>query len=170
MRKRVIVWPGATAKAYTGLTLDDLPSQPNENREGFVLRFNDGTRLKYKFDQYVELHRIMTGLTSRKIWEMVSQNISVERAKEWVPDEFYQWMKSVADDLRSQFTEIEQQCLQTLGKVDRKKDRKTQAEFIQKQPHSGIVFRMLDGKDYKEQIWKMVYPPADIAKVSDEAS
>ena len=174
-------WYGSRPVKHENVTVDELAAMDPENKEGFVLLFPNGTRIKYKFDQYVELHRILTGLTTRKIWEMVSQNIGVERAKEWVPDEFYVWMKGVADDLRRQFTAIEKEALAVYAQVPRLTEgdettgeprvtRKEQAEFILARPHSGIVFKMLDGKEYRDQIWKLVYPEADTAKVRDEAS
>jgi len=160
-------WPGRKAETYSDFTLDLFMEQDGEgphaggfNREGVVLRWEGGTRAKVKFEEYVRLHRIITRVTERSIWEMLSEGKPIESLAEYVPDEFYDWMKKVAAKLFEEFTAIEKQCLLTLNEVDRSLSRREQAEFILQQPHSGIVFLMLDGKPYREKIWPLIRPDA----------
>lgn len=42
------------------------------NREGFVLKYASGFRLKFKFDEYVRLHRILTETSSTVVWEVLA--------------------------------------------------------------------------------------------------
>lgn len=160
-------WPGRKAETYSDFTLDLFMEQDGEgphaggfNREGVVLRWDDGTRAKVKFEEYVRLHRIITRVTERSIWEMLSEGKPIESLAEYVPDEFYDWMKKVATKLFEEFTAIEKQCLLTLDEVDRSLSRREQAEFILQQSYSGIVFLMLDGKPYREKIWPLIRPDA----------
>lgn len=43
--------------------------------EGFVCQFRDGTRVKFKGDEYVRLHRICTGLTPLSVWEATMNSV-----------------------------------------------------------------------------------------------
>jgi hypothetical protein len=138
----------------------DLDQLEEPNKEGFVIYWDSGERAKFKFEEYLRLHRILTGVTERTIWEYLSQRRSLEPLKDMVPDEFFQWMKTVEAKLETEFSKIEKRALKVYSEVNLSDDRKTQAEFIKTRPHSDIVFSMLDGKPYTERIWKMIYPEA----------
>jgi len=50
-------------KKYDGINdLQQLKSMEEDNREGFVVRFSNGFRMKVKFAEYIRLHRIITGI------------------------------------------------------------------------------------------------------------
>ena len=63
-----------------------------QNQEGFVIRFEDGLWLKFKFVDYVKLRRVLTQVTSKVIWEMLRDKTNFEDILERVPDEFYNWV------------------------------------------------------------------------------
>lgn len=67
-------WPGPRARRYDGFdSLEKLLAGKQEsNFEGYVLRFDNGFRVKVKHDEYIRLHRIMTNISAKAIWEMVS--------------------------------------------------------------------------------------------------
>jgi len=63
-------WPWA-AKWYENITdLGVLKGRIGDNEEGFVIRFEpSGLRVKIKGEEYVRLHRLVTGVNSKVIWE-----------------------------------------------------------------------------------------------------
>lgn len=158
-------WPEPIAPFYADFSIEIMNRQVEDgmadNREGVVLRWNDGTRLKVKFEEYVRLHKIVTRVTERSIWEMLSNGHPIASLAEYVPDEFYEWMNSVATGLFEQFSAVEKEALSSLDQVDRSASRKDQASSILERPHCGIVFKMLDGKAYTDQIWALIKPSAE---------
>lgn len=67
-------WTGPRAQVHTHQTLASaLAAKPRPNAEGLVVRYLSGdlagTMLKLKQADYVALHRIITGLTARRLWE-----------------------------------------------------------------------------------------------------
>ena len=64
-------WPGPRTEVQAHRTLAEaLAAEPRSNAEGLVVRYLDGgTQIKIKQADYVALHRIVTGLTSRRLWE-----------------------------------------------------------------------------------------------------
>jgi RNA ligase len=150
------------AQKYDGIkdlsTIDKLSEQ---NQEGFVIRFENGLRLKYKFTEYVQLHRILTQVTSRVIWEMLRDHTPFESILERVPDEFYDWVKQTQQDLIDQYQKIENQAKEDFERIvltiDRR-DRKAMARQILTCAHHHIIFALLDGKDYSDYIWRMIKP------------
>ncbi len=80
------------------------------NAEGFVIRFSNGFRMKMKYAEYCRLHKLMCGINERRIWELLSNNESVDFILENVPDEFYDWVKKVIKDLKKQHERIDIFC------------------------------------------------------------
>jgi|GEM_PF-694245 len=55
--------------------------------EGWVLRYSDGLRVKLKTSEYLELHRLVSGLTTRRIHEAMTDGSLMEMVKK-LPEEF----------------------------------------------------------------------------------
>jgi RNA ligase len=64
-------WPGPAVKRYPFATLADALAAPEiPNCEGYVVRFTESdVRTKSKFSDYIRLHRLVTGVTARVVWE-----------------------------------------------------------------------------------------------------
>lgn len=137
------------------------------NKEGFVIRFESGLRIKVKFNEYVRLHRLITGINARHIWENLKEGKGVEDLIDKVPDEFYKWVKETATKLNHEYEVIEQViCSEIYDQVKNLPTRKEQALAImsneENKKYSGIVFKMLDKKPHSEAIWKMIKPRYEV--------
>jgi RNA ligase len=75
-----------------------------------------------------------------------------------VPDEFYNWVKSTVAKLNSEYNIIESECLSKFESVKDIQLRKEIADTINNFNHKDIIFRMLDGKEYKQSIWRKLKP------------
>ncbi|MEZ0539501.1 T4 RnlA family RNA ligase [Fibrella arboris] len=126
-----------------------------DNEEGFVLRFASGFRVKVKFAEYVRLHRILTQISSRNIWEYLATGQSFAAMLERVPDEFYDWVKMTVTTFTTQYEAIEAAC-KAVFQV--RSSRKETALYFQTQRYPAVLFSMLDGHDYSPIIWKMLRP------------
>lgn len=163
-------WPGPRVKKYPDTSITDLLAAPQPaNAEGYVLRFDTGERVKIKHDEYVRLHRILTGVSTKTVWEYLKDGLDLSELLDKVPDEFYEWVKAEAAKLRDQFTAIERQAKSDFGiahdAVHVTRDIKSEREFrkafagyAMRSPYSDILFKIMDGKDYTEAIWKRLKP------------
>lgn len=172
-----IQYPWPVVKRYDGIKdLKKIKELNSDNEEGFVILFESGYRCKVKFDEYMRLHRVLTGVNDKDIWESLSLGNDPEKEyAEKVPDEFYSWMKETKKKLIERFNDIQ-------WELEKKKmdlmsqnfnSRKDVALWIQANVESeyrGMVFNYLDRKDYKNQIWKMIKPvgPFTSFKVDEE--
>lgn len=145
-------------KIYDSM-VDNIP-----NAEGYVLYFNDGFKLKVKFEEYKRLHRIVTGLNIRSIWEMLSEEQSFEEILKDVPDEFYKWLTNCIEKLLSEYKCIELVATNDYLSLARYQDtsRKDFAIEATKTKYPQLMFAMLDGKDIKPMIWKLIKPSGDL--------
>lgn len=162
-------WPGPCAKVYPGHTvLADLLAHPSvDNEEGFVIRFASGMRAKVKHDEYVRLHRILTGVSSKTIWQYLAsgEHKSLDDLLERVPDEFYDWVQETSFDLESRratyrynISKEYDQITQDLTENTPNWGRKEFAEMACRSQHRGALFSMLDNKSLDAYLWKLVKP------------
>lgn len=151
-------WGFPLVRAYGSETdPQSLAAREEPNAEGFVIHWpGDGLRLKVKFAEYVRLHRLLTGVTPRFIWEQLRDGNDIDVMKANVPEEFAAWIDERVTALRGQYRVIETAALEAFRDLG---DRKRNAELYKQQPWPQILFAMLDGKPYDGMIWKLLYPP-----------
>ncbi len=147
---------------YDGLhDLAALKGLAEANAEGFVVRFTTGERVKVKFDEYVRLHRLVTGVTARSIWEILSHGGTLDELLERVPEEFEEWVKKTEADLRSRFAAIQEQCRTDFEQLSRNESRAAFAAEAKTRLYPPILFAMYDNKPYDHIIWKLIKPAAE---------
>jgi RNA ligase len=155
-------------KAYpSGTSLSDLQAfigTEESNREGYVIRFSNGFRVKMKFEEYVRLHRIVTQVSSISIWDMLRKGESLDAIIDHVPDEFYQWVKEIIHEMTFKREEIlsrvraEYQVIMTQLGSD--PSRKSIAIAFSDSQYRSYLFGMLDDKNevVEALAWKQVKP------------
>lgn len=148
------------------------------DEEGYVLTwYRDGVppfRLKMKFIEYLRLHRIVTGVSPKRVWEVLSTDQSIElqeylnHSTPWFAEFAKKWVRA----LRAEYDRLHGdaytrfQCAQVMLKDysqcnwDNPHDiRKAYAGYftnLENIEFSSILFAMLDGKDIAPVIWRMV--------------
>ena len=151
-------------KKYDGIhDLKNIKEKQEDNKEGFVIKWPDGFRLKLKFDEYVRLHRLVTRVTARSIWDLLRSGQPFDELLERVPDEFFSWVKAKKAYFENEYTQIRLDAdLLVQGCNLENLSRKEAAMIIKDHPLSAVVFKLLDKKDVSELIWKMLYPKHEI--------
>ena len=157
-------------KKYDGISdYSYLKQSIADNKEGFVVRFSNGDRMKIKGEEYLRLHKIMTNLSTTGIWECLKNGDDVLELLKDVPDEFYKKVKSYVRDLRYDHYSISEYCGKMYdgfrygkyGDVDPEPSKKEYAEFVMenvKPKLRSVMFQMWDKKSYNETIWKLIRP------------
>jgi RNA ligase len=167
-----VEWGGPRATTYDGLDDFDVITERlaglGPNDEGYVLRFASGMRAKAKGVEYARLHKLLTGVTARTIHECLSTGTGIGDLLDRVPDEFYGWVKRTADDLAHRYRQVELDAHANFVDVSGMPTRKDQAIAVKNHPHKGVVFSMLDGKDYSRAIWRTLRPDADVPTFTTE--
>lgn len=160
----VISTPIRLPQKYPTDDLERLKELERDNAEGFVILYlSTGLRIKVKFEEYKRLHRIVTGVSPKSIWDELRHGGDLTEILERVPDEFYKWAHGWKIKLLNEFDAVENRARIEYEDVRNIDSRKEQAKHIiaWDRQYSGVVFAMLDGKDYKEIIWRSLKPKAD---------
>lgn len=155
-------------KDFFSTTLEN----PIDNTEGFVIHWlQDDMRVKLKFDEYVRLHRILTGVTKKRIWEMRRNGDDIGELLENVPDEFYKEVKETVRELQSKYTFIEEAgktAYEFVRGLNRKDAAKITMERCSEYPEpfgsaiKSVVFKFLNDREYSDVIWKALKPKNDL--------
>lgn len=134
-----------------------LESTDSENREGFVVHYDSGERLKIKFAEYKRLHRLMTNLSDKSVLDLLSTGQTLIALYENVPDEFYKWLKATEAKLLALYKTFEGEALEEFRNTPASAlTRKEKALYYVSCKHASILFSMLDGNEVTSQIWKLV--------------
>ncbi len=135
-----------------------LKELEEDNKEGFVIKFESGFRVKVKFEEYKRLHRIFTNVSNKSIWEILRTGGDFKELIDRVPDEFFNWLDDTRNDLLKQYQEIEDISKKQYRSPEEFESMREFAEYTKGQSYPPILFKMRDNKDYSEFIWKTVRP------------
>ena len=151
------------ARRYAAASVDEahelVESPVFENGEGVVIRFASGLRLKLKREEYQRLHRIVTGVTPRRIWEMLKDGSPpIGRLFAGTPAGFQTWARARIDEIQGQHAEIEQASRAEYARIlaitpEDRPDQKTFALEAAKHWHRAVLFRLYDDAPFEEIIW-----------------
>ena len=165
--KDVEEWYGPKTTTFPYKTLREaLEAVPRPNAEGYVVYFPDlDYRIKIKQDDYVALHKIVTGLTERRIWENMKEGKSLRELCEIIPDEWHDWLSEVYTSISAQFYDYKKALIldyrHFLLQLDENFTRKDFALAVKDYCKAGIMFLMLDDKNIDDKVWDLVKPVAE---------
>ena len=151
---------------------------PRKNAEGLVLtRDWDGAMVKLKQQDYLDLHRIITGLSARSIWQLIVDGKDVDKYIVQLPDEFVDWARLVVAQLELDIAdrayshacsfEVVVDVLEGLYGEQGWGKKEFALEVMKSVPdESWAMFMLYDGKDLEPTLWKRAKPEAFITPVA----
>lgn len=143
-------------KLYDGVKdLYQLKKLEESNREGYVIKFAGGLRLKVKFEEYQRIHHIITRISNVSIWERLKEGNDLMTILDRVPDEFYDWVKLTEKQLFDNFRAIKAKAKSEFKVLATRKDT---ALYYQTCSYPAVLFKMMEEKPYNHIIWKMLRP------------
>lgn len=134
------------------------------NAEGVVIVNDDtGERLKLKQEDYLELHKVMTGLNERQLWQWAYEGKEAEEILASLPEELHDWATPILVRLLTQYNGLVTTVNASFAyHKKRLPDRKAFASAIKDYPPltKGCLFLMADGRfdRVEELIWKALKP------------
>jgi RNA ligase len=165
----ILAWPGPVTEVFPYRTLQDaFSADPRENAEGYVIR-SGNKMVKIKQVDYLELHRLVTNLNERTVWDALQNGRGVMEICEPLPDEFHLFVKDTAWKLLGDFKYREQQLITEYTNarltaiacqaVDTEGvDRKVFASVVKNSPNKKYMFALLDKKPIDGLIWQELKP------------
>lgn len=162
------LWSGDVTEVFPFTTLKEaLEAPPRNGAEGLCVRFlKEAKIVKIKQEDYVRLHKIVTGLSEKSVWEhMVNGGVLPELLAP-LPDELHDWARRVYLDLQADIYSIKQGVEAVFRQVKERLPEDAQrsafAEEFKRAPSiTSLLFMRLDNKDLTPAILKMLKPRGD---------
>ncbi|MEU4428445.1 RNA ligase [Actinoplanes sp. NPDC024001] len=157
-------WPGPAVETFGYATLAEaLAAPPRDGREGLVVHFTEtDQRVKIKYAEYVRLHRLVTGLSPRTVWEILANGGDLDALTAPLPDEFHVWVRGVAAELtatvEARAAAVEAAFAEIVAALPAGWGRKEFAAAAVRSEFRGELFLRLDGKDYRPGLWQRARP------------
>lgn len=146
-------------RQYSTNKYRNLKNLIGNNFEGFVVKFSNGDRCKIKGEEYIRLHKIMTEISTKSVWECLSSGNDIYKILEDVPDEFFDKINEYVGELTNQYILLEASYLSFYNALESLKDNRAEfAERARKYEYPQLLFKMLDGKDYSDTLWRILKP------------
>ena len=147
-------------KLYDYETLLDINAINKDGlHEGVVVNYGS-YRLKYKTDEYIRLHRIVTEFTPKRVWESLSSGQKIDRMN--IPEEFIKWLDETEKELLSKYNElfnkIDYAILETENMTNKEIALSNDENIKEMREY---IFAIRSGKDVKAKIWKAIKPKGD---------
>ena len=139
--------------------------RPSKNREGYVLWYPNGLRVKLKYSEYVQLHRVVTGYSEKSVWELLSigSDPMESLGAGPYPPEFLEFVRTTRDKLNSKFAAAADRvhkCFNEIGNTETRKEFAAKALKISGEDSClrSALFCLYDKRDISDIIWKSLEP------------
>lgn len=148
-----------------------LKHQNIPNKEGYVLKFTNGERVKIKFENYIKLHKLISNLTVKNILKWMC-TLNKNSILDKIPDEYYNWFYNLQNEINNQYKMIYDIC-----ETDFKKyytiNKKDFANAIKEHKYKNILFLMFDNKNKEDpnktiMLNKLIYKNMDYKYLSEK--
>jgi RNA ligase len=159
-----IGWDGPVVEVFSFANMREVLTAPEfANAEGFVVWHAErDERVKIKFPEYKRLHRLLTGINGRHVWEILAAGDDPVEVFAGAPDEFHGWLKEQIDSLSVAYHNLvakaNEAYLAVLSELPEEFDRRMFAEKVSSHEMKTHLFLLLDGRSVDEPIWKSLKP------------
>ena len=138
-------------------------SHQRENAEGYVFfPHNTNQMIKFKFEEYKRLHKILNSLNEKNIWDMMMLGESVDEKFKNVPDEFHSWVKDVSFKIKENYKFEKNRLISEYQKIRQSSTefdvKKNFALAISEHKDRSALFALYNDKNIEEIIWKNIKP------------
>ena len=147
-------------KLYSYETLLDINALNKDGlHEGVVVNYGS-YRLKYKTDEYIRLHRIVTEFTPKRVWEALSSGQRIDRMN--IPEEFIKWLDDTEKELLLKYNELFDKINQALADTSNMTNKEIAlSDDGNINEMQGYIFTIRSGKDIKAKVWQAIKPKGE---------
>ena len=155
-------YPGRVAEGYMYDSFADLIADVRPNREGFVIIDINTMKLsKYKYEKYLELHRAVSNLHPKYIWE------------QWVSGDIFEFIENLPNEFQAEAERMFNELIEQRKQLRREVATAysvinfhgiTRREFAEKAMRfpkiKHLLFKLKDGNldRFNEEIFKAIRP------------
>ena len=162
-------WRIAVRHSYESLSqliaeADHLPA----DAEGYVVRFDDGQRLKIKGAEYRRLHALVSRITPLAMWEIMQAGDDLAKIRKDIPEEFWGDFDSICAILTRKLKVVVEDAERTAASVSHLSDKEVGLRLNQFPADiRGLIFpyrkqngALLSGRS-RQAVFRLIRPTAN---------
>lgn len=162
-------WDGPMTPVFSYQTMQEVVNAPDRlNAEGVVMR-SGNKMLKLKQTDYIELHRLISNLSEKSVWQGLRDGKTAEEICETLPDEFHGFVKETAEKITNQFVELALEVNKEFMDVmhsfnipaGQLVSRKDFAFAVAMSPYRKYMFNLFDDKRIVEMLFDDIKPKGE---------
>jgi len=152
----------------------ELQKTLDQQSEGFVVRFDNGLRVKIKGEEYMRISKLISHMSPIALWEAMGSGIVKRDYLEQLPEELRKSFEPIVEWLETRYREVYKEIEEDLkllpGMADEPMNKKL-VGLLLKNPdcnirHKSAMFPCITGKkrDIEKYIMKTIRPTANILR------
>lgn len=158
-------------------SIKDLVAENKKDEEGYVVTYSRGQyesplKVKIKFEDYCRIHKIVTGMNPRTVWQLLKEGKYAGIFTSNLPSHFTNWLRSWEKKLTVRFITLRKEVQEIyanrpfqLGLEGGRQYRKRCALYFEAQNRRDLksaFFALLNGReDISDIIWDGIEPRGD---------
>jgi RNA ligase len=149
-----------TTELYDGIsdytTIRDMFS--GENKEGFVIRFSNGFRMKLKFAEYWKLHFLKTGFSEKNIYRALRNGDTayIEDTMQMFDEEHQLYYMNIINKYTLLYNKVLNTAMEEFAQKTDFKTRSEAADFYKKCTYPPVMFKLYDQSNVFHAVWRCV--------------
>lgn len=160
---------------YTFEEMIELQKTLPKDQEGFVVRFENGLRLKIKGEEYLKIHKIISNLSPISFWESMENGKVPLQYLVQIPEEFKKDFEPIVETLENNYEIVQSELIQDFEKLPIVQDKDCRKEiglFLKtehnlKHPDGVFPFYLGNSKALNSYIMKRIRPHGNNLILSD---
>lgn len=152
---------------WLGFCRGQIKTVSGAELEGFVIRFNNGLRVKIKSEDYFRRSNLLMNLTPLTIWNTMTEGKVPEDVWDQVDVDYHEILNNITDALESRYLDIRKEINHQFISIVDQKDRVAFAKQAGKMSHQHAMFSLLDGQDQRidEYVMKLIRPHKNVIEM-----
>ncbi len=161
-----------TARTYAYASVADLMLHAKampRSEEGFVVRFDNGHRLKIKGDEYKRIHALISNVTPLALWEILRAGDNLESIRRELPEEFWGDFDQIVSCLQRGLKVVLEKTQAEFERVKDWTDKEVGLNLAALDPVAKVLIfdarksngNVLDGRS-RRKVFEMVRPTANV--------
>ena len=101
----------------------------DKDTEGFVVRYTNGTRVKFKGDEYCRIHHVLSHVTPLGIWNMLREDDNIKTTRDQLPEEYQKDFDAITELIWDQYDDVIRNINGLVGLTQNMTDKEVGLQF-----------------------------------------
>jgi len=149
---------------WLGYCRGQLKTVPGDEREGYVIRFTNGLRVKIKSEDYFRRSHLLANLTPLGVWDTMVKGKVPDIMWNVIDVDYHPLLDELTEVLEQRYLDVFFEIRSQFISIGKQPDRSAFAQAVSKMDHRAAMFAMKDGfnRRVEEYVMKRIRPHKNV--------